>query len=299
MPENRILYTSRLMTVGLFRCLPENPRWRGVNVNGDEPLAAFPATSVVIHQLGREPVLANANHVMFYAAGARYRRILHDARGDQCLFASLRPEFAGELLEAIGLFDEGIPFSHGPSDSGAYLQLWLAAGRLIAGTAESLQVEEAVNGALARSLERGARLHVSRRRPPRDRTEHDHHQLVEDAKALLTERVANHDSLEALARSLHTSAFHLGRVFRDRTGFTLHAYRTHLRLRLALDRFADSEAGLGTIALELGFNSHSHFTGAFRSVFSAAPSEVRGALEGGRRRERLRTLEASLAPFPT
>jgi AraC-like DNA-binding protein len=74
----------------------------------------------------------------------------------------------------------------------------------------------------------------------------------------------------------------------------MHAYRTHLRLRLALDRFADPDADLGTIALELGFNSHSHFTGAFRSVFSATPSEVRGSLDGRRPRELLRTLEASL-----
>ncbi len=81
MAESRILYSGKLGTVGVFRCPPGNPRWQGVNVNGDQPLAAFPWTSVVIHQVGREPVLANSNHVIFYGPGTRYRRALHDARG--------------------------------------------------------------------------------------------------------------------------------------------------------------------------------------------------------------------------
>ena len=252
-----------------------------MNVNGDEPLAAFPATSVVIQHAGREPVLANPNHVIFYGPGTRYRRMLHDARGDRCLFVNLRPAAVGELLDELGVSARSgeIPFEHGPSDAHAYARLRVAAARFSVGVDDVLELEDAAHEAVVGALERGADLFVRRRRAPRIRTEHDHHRLVEGAKELLTERATQRDSLETLARMLHTSAFHLGRIFRAHTGFSLHAYRTQLRLRLALDRLAAEHSDLGTLALELGFNSHSHFTGAFCTAFSTPPSQVRKSVE--------------------
>lgn len=106
------------------------------------------------------------------------------------------------------------------------------------------------------------------------RAQRDHHRLAEEAKALLTERACCNDSLESLAHVLHISAFHLARVFRERTGFSLHAYRTHLRLRLALERLSGAGTDLGWMARELGFSSHAHFTGVFNSVFGEPPSAV-------------------------
>ena len=42
--------------------------------------------------------------------------------------------------------------------------------------------------------------------------------------------------LGRLARRLQTSPYHLARVFRAETGFSVHAYRQSLRLRMALER---------------------------------------------------------------
>jgi AraC-like DNA-binding protein len=61
-----------------------------------------------------------------------------------------------------------------------------------------------------------------------------------------------HDPLAALARRLHVSEFHLCRLFRQHTGFTLHRYRVHLRLRLALELLADSEIDVAAIAKDVG-----------------------------------------------
>jgi AraC-like DNA-binding protein len=276
MDPNRILYRSGLFTLGEFRCPPESPRWRETNVNGTRPLVAFPGTSVVIHQQQREPVLANPNHAIFYGVGQRYRRLLHDERGDHCLFVEIDP--------ALLAGDEAVAFVDAPSDPRAYLRLRVAAQT----PRDPLSIEEAVYDAVGRSIEAGAAVHGRRRAAARTRTEHDHHELVERTKAVLTERVRGHDSLESIARHVHASEFHLARVFRDRTGFTLHGYRTHLRLRLALDRLR-SDADLATIANELGFNSHSHFTDAFRGVFRVPPSEARRNL-----RDLRRMLEAQL-----
>ena len=69
--------------------------------------------------------------------------------------------------------------------------------------------------------------------------------------------------------------FHLARVFKARTGFSLHAYRNQLRLRAALERLAEPGVDLIDIALDLGFSSHSHFTETFRRSFGKTPSAVR------------------------
>ena len=74
------------------------------------------------------------------------------------------------------------------------------------------------------------------------------------------------------------SVFHLERVFKSRTGFSLYAYRNQLRLRAALERLGDGDVDLIDIALDLGFSSHSHFTEAFRRNFGKTPSAVRDRL---------------------
>ena len=58
---------------------------------------------------------------------------------------------------------------------------------------------------------------------------------------------------------------------------TLHRTLMRLRLRDGLERLLDSDESLSTIAHEVGFSSHSHFTDAFRAEFGCAPSHARGA----------------------
>ena len=125
----------------------------------------------------------------------------------------------------------------------------------------------------------------------RDHTQREHAQLAETAKGYLTEHLAERVTLNDVARAAHSSEFHLARIFREQTGFTLHGYRTHLRLRLALDRLADDELDLTALAAELGFSSHSHLTRAFKTIFGAPPSLIRSAF---RLRELRRIVEAPL-----
>jgi AraC-like DNA-binding protein len=278
----RLLFANRLFEIGEFHCAPGNWRWRCVNAvgEGDYSYLAFPRTSVLIQQIGHEPILANPNHVLFYRRGQRFLRTLHDPRGDHCTFVRIAPEPLAELLREarVKSASDDLPFVQGPSDPRAYLALRCATHTLRSGSVETLALEEAVLEALRRSLERAAELQAHRRRPARGSTDRQHHLLVEEAKSLLTERVTKDDTIGSLAQALHVSPFHLARVFRERTGFTLHRYRTHLRLLLAIDRLADPDVDLATIAAEAGFTSHSHFTDAFRALFLDPPSRVRGTL---------------------
>jgi AraC family transcriptional regulator len=286
-----ILLRTPQLVVGRFRCTPDDQRWQTVNAVTAVAHVVFPWTSVVIEQIGSEAVLANPNHVLFFNPAQRYRRMLHDRRGDDAIFVELAPEVVASCL---GGGEGELPFRHGPSDARAYLLHHAAVRDLLAGPADTLYAEELVHEAVARSIGAAAAFHRVRPRPGRDRTEVERHRLVEAAKSALTEDPSTRTTLGMLARRLHTSEFHLARVFHDRTGFTLHAYRTHLRLRIAVERLAQGEADLASLGRGLGFSSHSHFSSAFRSVFGVQPSVVRGV---GRRgaQELRRIVEAPLA----
>jgi AraC-like DNA-binding protein len=107
-----------------------------------------------------------------------------------------------------------------------------------------------------------------------------HRETVEDAKAVLSERFAERLSLEAVAREVHASPFHLARLFRRQTGLAVHEYRTQLRLRAALDRL-DGGDTLAGIAVACGFASHAHLTDTFWRAFGTTPSAVRSGTPAG------------------
>jgi AraC-like DNA-binding protein len=57
-------------------------------------------------------------------------------------------------------------------------------------------------------------------------------------------------------------------------GLPLYRYQLRLRLARALDLLAQ-DGDLTTLALDLGFSSHSHFSAAFRQAYGRSPSEFR------------------------
>jgi AraC-like DNA-binding protein len=263
------LFAGRFFRVGVFRCPPEARPWNALQeFRGHAALAVFPATSVVIEHEGRQPVLANPNHVMFYSGGQRYRRRLHDPRGDVSVVVAPSPRVVAA----------GLPFVHGPCSPEAFLAQHEVVRHLR--TAERVNpdfVEETLRDVLVRVIADAFAVHRIRR-SRRPATRSLHHDLVERAKALLTERPTERWTLSAVAAELHTSEYHLARIFRASTGFTLHAYRNQLRLRLAVDVLDDDALKVGELAHGLGFSSHSHFTDSFSAAFGAPPSAVRGAL---------------------
>lgn len=95
----RSIYRTRSFRLAEFWCPPDSPRWRTPNVIPDTAHIAFPRTSAIIRHVGAEPVLANANHVMFYNPGQRYLRGLHHTEGDRCWFAEVAPRLLEEMIQ--------------------------------------------------------------------------------------------------------------------------------------------------------------------------------------------------------
>ena len=258
------LLETPLLRLGEFRCPPGDTAWHEVNLIGNRPHVVFPRVPVVIQHDGDAPVLATPTHTMLYNADQVYRRELRSPAGDDCVFVELSDAALAQLSdEGVGLFDgERLVASHTPAAHETYFLQHLAVRNLRGPEPDAVLAEEAVVRATVAAL-----------RPVGRRGTRAHRELAEAAKDELSAdaRLSLHD----LARRLHSSAFHLARVFRAETGFTVHGFRQSLRLRSALERLSDHRNDLTALALELGFSSHSHFTERFRNEFGVAPSQVR------------------------
>jgi transcriptional regulator GlxA family with amidase domain len=174
-----------------------------------------------------------------------------------------------------GLRNGSLATTHAPSSRVAYLHQYLLARYLRAGAADPLVVDES-SARIVRCVIDGPEAAAP---APRDSTRSAHHELAENAKEIISESLGESASLQELAARLGTSPFHLARVFRRETGFSLHRYRTQLRLRSASQRLPDSAGSLTALAIEHGFASQSHFTDTFRREFGLAPSAVRNGAQ--------------------
>ena len=97
-------------------------------------------------------------------------------------------------------------------------------------------------------------------------------ELVELAKATLARTFTSNLSVDEIARRCESSTYHLCRTFRQHTGQTLHGYRRDLRLRFSLGMIGNYRGDLARLAVDLGFFSHSHFSGTFQRQFGISPS---------------------------
>jgi AraC family transcriptional regulator len=273
-----VVFASPLVRVGRWRCPADHPDFVDSGPSSDA-LFAFPREGVWIEHEGSDPFVADPNTVTYYNKGQCYRRRKLSLRGDQCEWFAVAPEAIAETLSvheaaAIDRPISPFPFTRGPSDPDSYLRQRMVFHHVSnESSPERLFVEEAVLSILG-DVTRLAYVHSGAvlQRRPRRRREVD---LIEAARDVIARQFAANLSLSDIAREAGSSVFHLARVFKARTGFSLHAYRTQLRLRAALDQLRDPAADLTHIALELGFSSHSHFTETFRRSFGKTPSAVR------------------------
>jgi AraC-like DNA-binding protein len=257
------LYRSPVVSLGTFWCAPDDVRWSLENFVGEVAHIVFPATPVYIGSQGREPGLAGPNHAVFFNPGDVFRRRRFNGHGDHNDFMVVADETLQEWVRGARF-----PESQGKLLPRPYLTA-RAIVRALSRGADGLTIEESLLR-LGHATVLGA-FGTEDRVPRRRRSA----PVVEDTKALLSARFTEHLTLEELGRAVNVSPFHLARSFRRETGYTLHEYRTHLRLRAALERLGHGDEEVAVIARAVGFSSHSHLTASFHRAFGVPPSCVR------------------------
>lgn len=221
--------------------------------------------------------MADSTQVVLYDTDTFYERRLVSQDGDRSTFLVLKP---GCLPAGA----RGFATTHVPIPSADVLRVHLLASLSQRPDATALEVEELAIDLVARIVLRAPVRLIGARSPAdgrRSATRTLHHDLVVEAKRRLQSAMAEPITLAELAAGSGASPFHLARLFRLATGLSLHEYRVELRLRSSLERLVETRDDLATLALDLGFASHSHFDVRFRRAFGSSPSAVRALLRAG------------------
>jgi AraC family transcriptional regulator len=285
MPEPVRSHTRRLLleTPGVsvvdFRCR--------AHVEPPGPEEPNPSHGIVLvrkglfrRMQGRETLVADANHVLFFNAGEPYRYSHPLPGGDDCTILAVDGPRALELVAQYAPRDAERPetpfrIGHGLSSPRAVRLQYELLG-LVRRGAPALALEDVVAeladeavGAAYRT--RGGDVRAEGQYTPARRRR----ELVEAAKLAVNERLESLPSLGELARALGCSPFHLSRTFHRTAGLSLRRYVVRLRARLAAERLTGEAHDLTALALELGYADHSHFTNAFREECGLPPSRFR------------------------
>lgn len=94
---------------------------------------------------------------------------------------------------------------------------------------------------------------------------------VEQVMALLKQNLVEPPPLEELGKKIGCSHFYLSRIFSAQTGQTITQYLRQLRMEKAAELLKSREYNVTEVALEVGYNSLSHFSAAFQETFGCCP----------------------------
>lgn len=236
----------------------------------------LPYRGIFVWHVGREDVVGDSNQVIFVRPGESYRMSSPAPGG----YAELVITPQREVLREIGHTNGGDLAEHplfrrrrwvasaGLQDFRARFLHWASASN----GAEDLAAEELVLGLLRVALQTGG----FRQTAVATTTD----RLIRRTKEFLEAELSNRVLLADVGRAVGASPAYLTDLFRRVEGISLHQYLTRLRLARALVDLPHA-GDLTTLALDVGFASHSHFSAAFRRMFGCTPSEFRHTTRKG------------------
>ena len=281
-PVERILRRTSLVSVGEHRCPPNHPFFRHGGGPQTCPYIGFMRSTVVRAPASGKPEVHTPNVAGFHAIGSSYTRQAVDKAGDHSDWIAISPRFLADLIDDYrdsgwALCGEFFPAPFAPVTLGVYLAQRHLVEMLNSNAALSdLAFEEYVTRIVIATLREAFRFWnrgSERKRVQRPTCERRRVAMVEAVKQRIATQYWTNQSLDALARSAHCSAGQLARIFPVLTGFSVHGYQQHIRLRVSLELLREAPSDLCMVAAQLGFASHSHFSTVFRRQFGISPSE--------------------------
>lgn len=275
-PDEVCTSRTRLMEceIGLVERLrvagPRTERPRDERYSPDFQVC-LPYCGAFLWHVGNDDVVADPNRVLFVAGGEGFRisQPIHGGYGE--VIVTLSPTLLGEML--------GVPERH------------LAAHALFRG--RSRRAGTSLQRLGVECLHRDARgdvdelagdewlvafLHAAFAAPPAALPiSPSTTRLLRRAKEYLSANLSAPVRLAHVARAVGSSPTYLTTMFSRLEGVSLHRYLVELRLARALVELPHT-SDLTSLACELGFSNHSHFTLTFRRAFGCTPSVFRQSM---------------------
>ncbi|MBK8727458.1 MAG: helix-turn-helix transcriptional regulator [Holophagaceae bacterium] len=249
-----LLRTGRLF-VGEWKCPGERRPWARETSPSLE--VEFPRTGMHLRSIAGRRTVVDPCRYLVHQPGEEYLMASPSGRPQQSTILRL----TGEGIEALGISPGSGTYRIQPA-----IALLHAA---FLAEPDPLGAEELAGALVEQALRQAAG--VPRRSgttplPPSWR------RLAADLEEVIALRYSERLTLEDLAGGCGVSPFHASRVFRAVTGTTIHQHLNQARLRAALLAMRAEAGKLSSLALNLGFSSHSHFTFAFRKEYGRSPA---------------------------
>ena len=263
------LLRSRIALVENLHSHSERPR-TGPEGFSAEFQICLPYRGFFIWHVGADEVVSDANQVLFVSGGESFHLSEPLPGGYGELIVTPDPELLAELAgTAADRLTFHPLFRRRKRRADPDLQFLRARFLHRAGNGgwDGLAAEE-----LVVSLLRSAFGADTPAREPRRATR----RLIRRTKEFVEANLSDPIRLSDVASSVGASPAYLTHVFRRFEGLPLHQYVLQARLARALVELPHAD-DLTTLALDLGFSSHSHFTAAFRRAFGSTPSEFRAS----------------------
>jgi AraC family transcriptional regulator len=231
----------------------------------------FPYRGVYLRHVGGDLAVADANHVLFFNEGQGYQVSHPVTGGDASLVLSVSEPTLRELAPKQ-LVWAGTTFAfnqqHLRIDARAQALVMLLKHSLKHGSIEPLEAEGLSLTLVSRAIgPRTARASVATYARKR---------LVDRVKVLLASDLSRRWTLAEIAREIGGSPVYLTQLFQQVEGLPLYRYHLRLRLARALDELA-LRGDISSLAQDLGFSSHSHFSAAFKQSYGVTPGEFRSS----------------------
>jgi AraC-like DNA-binding protein len=104
-----------------------------------------------------------------------------------------------------------------------------------------------------------------------DRQKRVARERVDRVVAILRRQLAEPPALEEIGREAGCSPFYLSRIFSKELGMTIPQFLRQARLERAAELLRSGKCNVTEAALEVGYNSLSHFSAAFHEMFGCCP----------------------------
>lgn len=101
--------------------------------------------------------------------------------------------------------------------------------------------------------------------------------VVDHARKYIEEHYREELTIELICQQMSFSKFYLCKLFKERTGQTLHQYLTSFRINKSKEYLTCSKLTIHAIAQEVGFKNALTYSRAFKQYVNMTPSEYREA----------------------
>jgi AraC family transcriptional regulator len=236
---------------------------------------SFPQRGVYVHSVGRRDVVADANQIVVINEDQPYRVSHPVPGGDVTLTVGIDRATLQEITPPQYRRTDGRPtltISGLRIDARTQLMAAQLRQRLARRTVDPLEAETQVLQLVRRTLGE-TDSHTARQSV--GHTE----KMADDAKLLMSADPWRRWTLAEIADQIGVTPVYLTDAFRRVEGIPLYRYHLRMRLALALSLLAET-IDLTTLAMDLGFASHSHFSASFKRNYGLTPSEFQKSALG-------------------